>query len=176
MSGQNVTVEHLPTMSARLAGRNLWFLLFWFLSLVLFHLPLSSLVSLSFHDERYSHVVLIPIISLLLLWLERRRIFLESKYCLFVGTPLLLLGVVVYSIGKVRAPALGLNDSLSVMVFGMVSTMDRWVRSLLWDAILSRGSISIVLSALDDSHTDSCIGQYRSCLAKGLFSSHLRPL
>jgi exosortase len=120
MSGQNVTVEHLPAMSARLAGQNLWFLLFWFLSLVPFHAPLRSLVSLSFQDERYSHVVMIPFISLLLLWLERRRIFLESDYCSVVGTPLLLLGVVVYSIGKVRTPALGLNDSLSVMVFGMV--------------------------------------------------------
>jgi len=120
MSDQHVIAEHLPTMSARLAGRNLWFLLFWFLSLIPFHLPLSSLVSLSFHDERYSHVVLIPIISLLLLWLERRRIFLESQYCPVVGTPLLLLGMVVYFIGKASAPALGLNDSLSVMVFGMV--------------------------------------------------------
>jgi exosortase len=120
MSGQHVTVEDLPTMSARLTGRNLWFLLFWLLSLVPFYLPLNSLVSLSFHDERYSHVVLIPVISVLLLWLERRRIFLESHYCLVAGTPLLLLGVVVYSIGKLRAPALGLNDSLSVMVFGMV--------------------------------------------------------
>jgi exosortase len=120
MSGQHVTVEDLPTMSARLTGRNLWFLVFWLLSLVPFYLPLNSLVSLSFHDERYSHVVLIPVISVLLLWLERRRIFLEPHYCLVAGTPLLLLGVVVYSIGKLRAPALGLNDSLSVMVFGMV--------------------------------------------------------
>ncbi len=121
MSGQQITAEHLPTTSSRLAGRNLWFLLFLFLSLVPFYLPLSRLMRLSSHDERYSHVVLIPIISLLLLWLERRRIFVQSQYCL-VATPLLLFGLVVYSIGKVRAPALGLNDSLSVMVFGMVLT------------------------------------------------------
>src|ERR1700692_3420662 len=120
MSCEHVTVEHLPTMSARLAGRNLWFLLFWFLSLALFYLPLRTLVSLSFYDERYSHVVLIPIISLILLGLERRRVFLGSQYCPVVGTPLLLLGMVIYSIGKARSSALGLNDSLSVMVFGMV--------------------------------------------------------
>jgi exosortase len=120
MVGQHVTVEHLPTLFAKFVGRNLWFLLFWFLSLVPFHVLLTSLVSVSFHDERYSHVVLIPVISLLLLWLERRRIFLASQYCPVIATPFLLLGMIVYSIGKALAPVLGLNDSLSVMVFGMV--------------------------------------------------------
>ncbi len=120
MNGQHVTVEHLPTLSVRLAGRNLWFLLFWALSLVPFYLPLSGLVSLSFHDERYSHVVLIPLISVSLVWLERRIIFLEPRYCLGVGTPLLLLGTVLYFIGKARSATLGLNDSLCLMVFGMV--------------------------------------------------------
>jgi exosortase len=107
-------------MTERLSDRNLWFFLFWTISLVPFHLPLSILVSLSPHDDRYSYVVLIPLISVLLLWLEKKRILPVSHYCPAVGTPLLLLGMIVYSIGKARLAALDLNDSLSLMVCGMV--------------------------------------------------------
>jgi exosortase len=107
-------------MRARLLGRNLWFLLFWTISIVPFYRPLSTLVRLSLQDENYSHIVLIPLISVLLLWLERRRIFLEAHYCISVGAPLLLLGMTLYSFGKMRSSAQGPNDSLSLMVFGIV--------------------------------------------------------
>jgi exosortase len=78
------------------------------------------LVGLSFRDERYSHVVLVPLISVLLLWLEKREIFREPHYCPIVGTPFLLLGIILYSSGKAWSAALGPNDSLSLMVFGVV--------------------------------------------------------
>jgi hypothetical protein len=52
--------------------------MFWVLSLIPFWSSLRGLVSLSRHDERYSHVVLIPLISLYLIYLERNR---EADYC-----------------------------------------------------------------------------------------------
>src|SRR3954447_14555950 len=42
---------------------------FWLLTLVVFRQPLASLASLSFHDERSSHVLLIPLISAILVFL-----------------------------------------------------------------------------------------------------------
>ena len=61
------------------------------IAVVLFQQPLSSLASLSFKDERSSHVLLIPLISAFLIYLERKRIFRDPHYCPSIGVPLLLL-------------------------------------------------------------------------------------
>ncbi len=71
-------------------------LIFWLLSLVLFHEPLISLARLSFHDELASHVLLIPLISAFLIWLEKRQIFRAPRYCPSAGVPLLLMTAVLW--------------------------------------------------------------------------------
>jgi exosortase len=98
-----------------------WFLLFWALSVAAFFWPLSRLVVLSVHDERYSHVVLIPLISLGLIYSERRRIFREPRYCPSVGTFLLLPGIVLYFVVEAWSSSLNQNDRLSLTVFAIVS-------------------------------------------------------
>jgi hypothetical protein len=45
------------------------------LSIVLFWCPLRQLLSLSPNDQRYSHIILIPVISAFVMYLERRKIF-----------------------------------------------------------------------------------------------------
>jgi exosortase len=107
-------------MLAESTVRNLWFLLLCVLSLVLFWGALRNLVSLSFHDERYSHIILIPLISGCLVYLQRRRIFFESRYCPSVGMPLLLVGIILYGFVKGRVPAPDPNDDLSFIVVAMV--------------------------------------------------------
>jgi exosortase len=100
--------------------RNLWFLFFCILSVVLFGPALGNLVNLSFHDERYSHIILIPLISGSLVYLQKRRIFVESRYCPSVGMPLFLVGIILYGFVKGRAPAPDPNDDLSFIAFAMV--------------------------------------------------------
>jgi len=87
---------------------------FWLLSLALFRRPLSSLASLSLQDENSSHILLIPLISAVILYLQRKRIFEASRFCPFFGIPLILLPIVWYSI---RAPLSSMNhtDGLSVV-------------------------------------------------------------
>src|SRR5208283_4616697 len=87
----------------------------WLLSLILFRQPLSSLASLSFHDERSSHVLVIPLISAFLLWLERKRIFNTPRYCPSIGAPLLLLAVVLRYSLKTPLSTLNPIDRLSVL-------------------------------------------------------------
>jgi exosortase len=130
MSGQHITIETFPSMSARLAQRDLWFLLFLALSLGPFGPLLSSLVSLSFHDERYSHTVLIPFISLGVVYLEKKRIFREPQYCPLVGMLFLLPGTVIYCIVEAWSLSINQNDRLSLAVFAMVSV---WIAGfVLW--------------------------------------------
>jgi exosortase len=49
------------------------------LSLFLFREPLGQLASLALRDERYSYIPVIPLISLVLIYLDRKRIFRESR-------------------------------------------------------------------------------------------------
>lgn len=103
-----------------------WFVLLWFLSLLLFRVPVSNLVSLALRDERYSHILLIPFISLGLIWLERNRIFFDSSYCPGVGIPLLLACVVLSILSRAGVSPFGENQSLFVSIFAIV---------LIWTAL-----------------------------------------
>jgi len=85
----------------------------WLLSLLLFRQTLSSLASLSFHDELASHILLIPFISAFLIYLGRERIFRASRYCPSVGIPLLLTAAVLWYSFKTPLSSLKNGDRLS---------------------------------------------------------------
>jgi exosortase len=99
-------------------SRHAYAIAFWLLSLLLFWQPLRSLASLSFHDERASHILVIPLISVLLIYLERKRIFRTPCYCPSIGAPLLLvaaiLAVLRYSL-QTRLSSLNSTDRLSIL-------------------------------------------------------------
>lgn len=89
-------------------------LIFWLLSLVLFREPLISLARLSFHDELASHVLLIPLISAFLIYLERTRIFRVTHYCPSAGVPALLIAAILWFGLKSHVASLNPVDRLSV--------------------------------------------------------------
>jgi exosortase len=86
----------------------------WLLSLALFRQPLRNLVSLAFHDENSSHILLIPLISACFIYLQRRRVFQEPRYCPSIGVPLLLLAVVLWYSFKTPLSSLD-TDRLAVV-------------------------------------------------------------
>jgi len=65
----------------------------WLLSLLLFWQPLRALAGLSFQDENSTHILLIPAISALLIYLERGSIFRLRRDSLLPGVPLLLVAI-----------------------------------------------------------------------------------
>ena len=67
-----------------------YWLAFVFLSIVLFWRTLGSLASLSLHDERSSHIALIPIFSAFLIYLERRSVFNAVRFSPLAGIPVLI--------------------------------------------------------------------------------------
>jgi len=77
----------------------------------------ASLVRLSLHDERYTHLAVVPLISLGLLWLERTWIFSKSRYTPAIGVPLMLLGLLIY---LCVAKGLFLPGSLSLLALALV--------------------------------------------------------
>jgi exosortase len=99
----------------------LFFLLFAILSVVLFWTPLRQWATLSVRDYRYSHLILLPITSGLLVYLEKGRIFAETrKRGLGKGAILVLAATGVYLTGWKYSGSLSFTDRISLMVLAMV--------------------------------------------------------
>ncbi len=75
---------------------------------------------LSLQDARYSHILLIPIISASLIWLQRGRIFNRPRNCLSKSVPLLAAGVALFCFAQTRLSTINSNDRLSVVVLALV--------------------------------------------------------
>ena len=112
-------MEVLHATSRLRPAHNLWFALFTILSLLFFGKYLNALVTLSLRDGRYSHVLLIPIMSASLVYLQRRRVFSGSRYCPFKSLPLLVLGVTLFCLAQ-KFRTLNSNDRLSLVVLAIV--------------------------------------------------------
>ncbi len=95
-------------------------LAFWFLTLILCWRSFYGLARLSFQDERSSHVLLIPLLSLGLIWWQRKLFFRAPSYCPALGVPLLLTAIVLWFGLKTRIATLNDTDRLSVVAFLIV--------------------------------------------------------
>jgi hypothetical protein len=69
--------SQLPAGDAR--GRLRWLAYLTLLLVLGFGKPLNALVQFAWHSELYSYILLIPFISLYLVWLNRRSLALESR-------------------------------------------------------------------------------------------------
>jgi exosortase len=113
-------MEALYPISKRVTAHHLWFALFSILSLLAFGGSLGGLVRLAAQDDRYSHVLLIPVITVCLVYLRRRRIFASPRFYPSKSAPLLVIGIALYYLAQNQLAALNSNDHLSVVVLAMV--------------------------------------------------------
>jgi exosortase len=113
-------MEEWRTIERPLTVHDLWFAAFAVLSLVLFRAPLGTLVSLSLQDDRYSHILLIPIIGGSLVYLQRRIVFAAPRYCFSKGVPLLVLGIALFCFAQERFSSFNPIDHLSVVMLAIV--------------------------------------------------------
>src|ERR1017187_10745551 len=74
------------------------FAAFLLASIALFWVPLYHLVSLSLDDQRYSRLILIPVISAFFMYQERRRIFSRIAFRPWPGLPFLGAALALYEI------------------------------------------------------------------------------
>jgi exosortase len=63
---------------------------------------IGAVVTLSLHDERYSYIILIPVISAGIVYWKRESLFRGAQLCLKWGAPLLLFGVLSYLVSSRR--------------------------------------------------------------------------
>jgi exosortase len=74
----------------------------------------------------YSHIILIPFVSIYLIYTGRGEIFQERVASVFPGSILIVAGVVFYFIGRGIGTDLDTNDFLSVMTFAAVLCWIGW--------------------------------------------------
>jgi exosortase len=107
----------LSRVSAIFANRHCVFLPCALLSCLIFWTPLKSLITLAVADERYTHIIVIPVIGAGLLYFENKNSFTYRAYRPDIGVPLVLLGLdllLVFTLWPV------LFADLSVPIAGLV--------------------------------------------------------
>ncbi len=99
--------------------RNIFFLMFNFIILVLFYDSLRDLLRLSLHSPEYSHIPLIPLISGYFLYQKRTALFETKEYSYITGIALLITGSLLSLIGR-KANILEHNDYISLMISALL--------------------------------------------------------
>jgi exosortase len=107
-------------MTTRSVGeRTAWFSVLVAGTLANFGAPVTALIRLAFQEEHYSHILLIPPVSIVLLLSGRKRIFSHVETCWGVGAGLLVAGALFgwFTSGR---PVSSQNDQLAIAMFSLV--------------------------------------------------------
>lgn len=103
--------------------RNVFFLFFTVLSFIITYIPIRALYS-SGQREYYSHIVLIPFVSIYLIFIKREEIFAKVNYSFVAGIPVLLLGIALFSGGYLLGASLDKNNYASILALSVVIFMN----------------------------------------------------
>lgn len=101
-------------------SRHACFIAFVAISCIAFHNELTALVRYSEHEDSASHVVLVPLIVLFLLYVERRRLFSVTRTRAVAGVAVIAAGVFVYWLGGRASSESSENLSLSLQTLAIV--------------------------------------------------------
>jgi exosortase len=104
-----------------MSARTILFLAFSMVTIVIFYDYIRKLTTLSFQNELYSHIILIPLVSGYFIFSKRRELFSDVKYSFTSGMTILFIGLVLYIIGLNQEISLTQNDFLSLIVFSAVT-------------------------------------------------------
>jgi exosortase len=111
-----------------LTRRNTLFGVFSFALLICCFGLLRQLVTVALNTDYGSHIILIPFISMTLIYLNRTRIFQAAGYSLRAGAVVMCIGVAVTIVASTANARLSENDYLSLM---SVSTVTLWLGGFL---------------------------------------------
>jgi exosortase len=123
-------MDRTPTLNStiQIIPRNILFLLFNVVTIILFYAPLKDLIVLSLGNQNYSHIILIPFISGYFMYVRRKAIFADIHYSYIAGIISIIIGSLLYLIGKTEGIKLDQNDYVSFMtISGLLFWMGSFV-------------------------------------------------
>ena len=89
-------------------------------TVVIFWTPLSTLIRFSFQEEHYSHIILVPAVTAVLLLYKRRTVFAQVETSWKAGIGLLAAGALVGWWGLAYAGSPSENDRLFITTSSLV--------------------------------------------------------
>lgn len=98
-------------------ARHAFFLVAVFAAAALMYGPLSGLFGSKLKRDYHTLIPVIPLISVYLVYLARKDIIKGAAYCLTVGLPVIITGIVLYAAGRHFGAGLNATDFASVTVF-----------------------------------------------------------
>src|SRR2546430_1647824 len=110
----------LPELFRGKTARSACFAVLVCLTLAAFWTPLSTLIRFSFQHEHYSHIILVPLVSASLFFLERGRIFLHVETRWGTGLGLVFAGALLYWFGRRHLASSSENDQLAIAIFSVL--------------------------------------------------------
>jgi hypothetical protein len=114
---RNPTINITMQTARHIKTRNILFLFFNIITIIIFYAPMRDLIVLSLRNEYYSHIILIPLISGYFMYLRRKVILSDINYSYISGSILIIIGSILYLTGKTQGIKLDQNDYLSLMTF-----------------------------------------------------------
>jgi exosortase len=100
--------------------RNILFFLFIAVAFLMAYAPIKAIYTSSANREYYSHIVLIPIVSIYLIFLSRKVIFSQQNYSFIAGIPTLLIGILLYFAGRFFGDQFNQNDFTAIIALSTV--------------------------------------------------------
>lgn len=82
--------------------------------------PVKNLYSSATHGEYYSHIMLIPLVSIFLIFQKRNLIFSKIKNSFLMGSSLLLISILLYIFVIYSGIELNQNDFTTIIVLSAV--------------------------------------------------------
>ena len=115
MSGTSIAEKAREMINTR----NILFVLFSVAALIVAYTPVRALYS-SNKSEYYSHIALIPLVSIYLVFIKRKEIFEKVNYSFAAGIPVLLLGIIIFLGGILGGDHLDKNNYASLIMFSIL--------------------------------------------------------
>ena len=107
-------------MTQSIQTKQLFFLFFSIMTILIFFAPLRMLFIQAFNDEVYDYIVLVPLVSLYFLYIQRKELFATTAYSIPAGITIMLFGVVFYLIGMQHVSGSNQIGSLSLVTLSIV--------------------------------------------------------
>ena len=107
-------------MFSKVSPRGAFFAVLVGLTLAAFWAPLSRRIRFSLQQEHYSHIILVPVVSALLVFVERKKIFSHVETCWRAGLGLLFAGALFDWFGHRHSASASQNDYLAIAIFSVV--------------------------------------------------------
>ena len=104
--------------------RNVFFVSFSILSLLIFYTPVGEVLRLAFYERLYAHMMLVPFVSAYFLLLKRKQISLAMDYSFKAGIILSIVGILLFGVEEKNGLGLSQSSHLSLAV---LSALIFWI-------------------------------------------------